>query len=273
MSSAWIMIPLLQILSAVILIVIIIAVIFSAILSAGSGAVTVLDFTTLVGLLIGFSVASFILSIFFSFMLYRLVRRRNTHFIRQLFLYEDLEKATKEIASKKGVDVSFALNNLERLRKDAQVDETQRDPILWSFILVFAAGVGIPSLATRAGLPGLAIVALFAQYYVYYFLMKEWFRHERREDFFFDELFRLMTAVGISISRPPRYSPIPDRSFAVYVVLTIVTLGFFGIYWVHVLLSDPNNHFQYQSMLEDAIVAHLTALSASPSTVGNVGQS
>ena len=84
------------------------------------------------------------------------------------------------MAAKKSVDVAFALNNLERLGKDAQVDEIQRDPILWSFILVFAAGVSIPSLATTAGLQGLAIVALFAQYYVYYFLMKEWFRHERR---------------------------------------------------------------------------------------------
>jgi len=258
MSAGWIVVPLLQILSIVIVVVIIIAVLISVILTASSRASVVFDPTTFVGILIGFRVATFILSIFFSFLLYRLVKRRNTHFIRQLFLFEDLERTAREAAVKKGVDVSISLNNLERLRRDAQVDERSRDPVLWSAILVFAAGTTIPSFITPSGLTSLALVALFAQYYVYYFLMKEWFRHERREDIFIDELSRLLSTVGIGVTRPPRFALIPDRSFAVYLVLTIVTLGFFGIYWVYVLLSDPNNHFRYQAMVEDTIVAQVS---------------
>jgi len=260
MSAGWIVVPLLQILSVVLVVVIIIAVLISVILTASSGASVLFDLRTLAGILIGFAVAEFILNIFFSFMLYRLVKRRNTHFIRQLFLYEDLETTAKEIAAKKGIDASIPLNNLDRIRRDAQAEERSRDPVLWSAILVFAAGAAVPSFVTPSGFSGIALVPLFAQYYVYYFLMKEWFRHERREDIFMDELSRLLSTVGIGVTRPPRFALIPDRSFAVYLVLTIVTLGFFGIYWVYVLLSDPNNHFRYQAMVEDTIVAQLSGL-------------
>src|SRR5437764_7523884 len=138
MSAGWIVVPLLQILSIVIVVVIIIAVLISAILTASSRASVVFDPTTFVGILIGFRVATFILSIFFSFLLYRLVKRRNTHFIRQLFLFEDLETNAKEIAAKKGIDASIQLNNLDRIRRDAQADNRTRDPVLTSQILLFA---------------------------------------------------------------------------------------------------------------------------------------
>src|SRR5438046_7867016 len=136
MSAGWIVVTLLQILSVVIVVVIIIAVLFSVILTASSGASVLFDLRALAGILIGFAVAEFILNIFFSFMLYRLMKRRNTHFIRQLFLYEDLETTAKEIAAKKGIDASIPLNNLERNRRDAQADERSRGTLLLTAMIV-----------------------------------------------------------------------------------------------------------------------------------------
>jgi len=107
---------------------------------------------------------------------------------------------------------------------------------------------------------GVALIPSFAMYYVYYFLMKDMFRHERREDWFFGELNRTFAAMGINITLPQRLSPIPDRSLIVYIILTIVTLGFFGVYWVYVLISDPNNHFRYQSMVEDTTLAQVSPI-------------
>ena len=259
MSAAWIMVPLFQILSIVILVITIIAIVFSGILS-GVGPTTsgsVFALAAIVGLLVIFLFVSFVLSIFFAVMLYRLVSRRNNHFARQLFIYEDLEGTAKELAAKKGIDVSLSLDNLRRLKREAQSDEISRDAALWSVILVFAAGFSIPSLAFN-GFAGVSLIAVFAQYYVYYFLMKDWFRHERREDIFVYELARLFAAVGINLNLPRRSLPTPDRSFVVYLVLTIVTLGFFGVYWVYVLLTDPNNHLQYQAMVEDTIMAQMS---------------
>src|SRR6266487_1203405 len=259
MSAAWIMVPLFQILSIVILVITIIAIVFSGILS-GVGPTTsgsVFALAAIVGLLVIFLFVSFVLSIFFAVMLYRLVSRRNNHFARQLFIYEDLEGTAKELAAKKGIDVSLSLDNLRRLKREAQSDEISRDAALWSVILVFAAGFSIPSLACN-GFAGVSLIAVFAQYYVYYFLMKDWFRHERREDIFVYELARLFAAVGINLNLPRRSLPTPDRSFVVYLVLTIVTLGFFGVYWVYVLLTDPNNHLRYQAMVEDTIMAQMS---------------
>ncbi len=253
------MVPLFQILSIVILVITIIAIVFSGILS-GVGPTTsgsVFALAAIVGLLVIFLFVSFVLSIFFAVMLYRLVSRRNNHFARQLFIYEDLEGTAKELAAKKGIDVSLSLDNLRRLKREAQSDEISRDAALWSVILVFAAGFSIPSLAFN-GFAGVSLIAVFAQYYVYYFLMKDWFRHERREDIFVYELARLFAAVGINLNLPRRSLPTPDRSFVVYLVLTIVTLGFFGVYWVYVLLTDPNNHLQYQAMVEDTIMAQMS---------------
>jgi hypothetical protein len=259
MSLGWITVPLLQVLSVAIVFIVLIAIIISAVLAAASGTSLVIDVSTIDAILVIYAVTAFILSIVFSLMLYRLVRRRNSHFTRQLFIYEDLARAAKEVAAKKGVDASSSLSNLERLSREAQVDERVRDPVLWSAILVFAAGATIPSVSAVSGFTGIGLVAVFAQYYVYYFLMKEWFVHERREDYFIDELSRLSTTTGLSLALPRRAQPIPNRSFAVYLILTIVTVGFFGVYWVYVLLSDPNQHMRYQSVAEDTMIGQLSA--------------
>jgi Domain of unknown function (DUF4234) len=266
MSAGWILIPLFQILSVVILITVFFAILFGAIFTAAQSGAMVSSaalIASLIGLIVLFGIVGFILSILFAYVLYRLVKRRNTHFARQSMLYEDLERVAREVSGKKGVDLSVQLNNLDRLRREAQLDESPRDPVLWSVILVFAAGFANTfNSFNLTGGPvstfGAALIPAFAMYYVYYFLMKDLFRHERREDWFFSEFTRVFAGLGINIALPQRLSPVPDRSLIVYIILTIVTIGFFGVYWVYVLISDPNNHFRYQSMVEDTIMAQVS---------------
>ena len=57
-----------------------------------------------------------------------------------------------------------------------------------------------------------------------------------------------------------RTVPIPDRSFILYFILGLVTAGIFYIYWIYVLLEDPNNHFRQQAMIEDTIISQVTPL-------------
>lgn len=266
MSAGWTLVPLFQILDVVILLAVSFAILFGAIFTAAQSGTTVNAAaltSSLIGIFLIFGTIGFILNILFAYVLYRLVRRRNTHFGRQSMLYEDLEKAAREVSGKKGIDVSVQLNNLNLLRREAQLDETPRDPVLWSVILVFAAGFANTfSSFNLTGGPvstfGAALIPAFAMYYVYYFLMKDMFRHERREDWFFAEFTRIFAALGVNIAFPQRLSPIPDRSLIVYIILTIITVGFFGVYWVYVLISDPNNHFRYQSMVEDTIMAQVS---------------
>jgi hypothetical protein len=52
---------------------------------------------------------------------------------------------------------------------------------------------------------------------------------------------------------------IPKRSFALNIVLTLVTLGIFGIYWEYTLFSDFNHHFEDHKVIEEAMLPYLSA--------------
>ncbi|MGQ9551078.1 MAG: DUF4234 domain-containing protein [Candidatus Bathycorpusculaceae bacterium] len=169
-------------------------------------------------------------------LIYKLVRRRNTHFKRQNFLYEDTVAAVKAVAAKKGVDVEVGLASCERTVREAKAEETEKGAMLWAIL----SAVVFPAL-----------------WYVWYFLMKDFYTHERREDGFWEDISRIMDRCGIKFSVPRRIETMPERSFALYLILTIITLGWFGIYWLYVLLKDPNQHFRYHIQVEDQLLSAL----------------
>jgi len=250
MSGAWAIVPLLPIIIGVGLVVVFIAILASS-LGAGGTTPTPGTGTTLAlgffGLLSLFYLGYFLLIILLAIMIFRLVRRRNLHFNRQLLLYEDLVSVAKELASKKkNTDVSVLINNLDRNLREARLDELEKNATLWA-ILSFGFGAGL--------------------LYAGYFLMKDFYMHERREDAFIQDLVRTFYALGVPINLPYRTSPVPDRSFALYFVLTLITGSIFAVYWVYVLVSDPNNHFRQQTIIEDTVMAQVSpTLSSSPTT-------
>ena len=170
-------------------------------------------------------------------MVFFLVRRRNSHFNRQILLYEDLVSVSKELSSKKNADVSFLINNMDRSLREARLEEVEKNATLWA---LFSFPFGL--------------------IYSGYFLLKDFYKHERREDLFVQDLLRTLYQLGIPINLPYRNPPIPDRSFALYFILTLITGGIFGVYWVYVLVSDPNNHFRQQMSIEDTVMAQVSPL-------------
>jgi hypothetical protein len=178
-------------------------------------------------------------------LIFKLVGRRNNHFNRQILLQEDLVSMARELAARKGVDVSILLNNMERNVREARLEETEKNATLYAIL----GGVG--------------------WIYAAYFLMKDFFRHERREDLFINDMLRTFSALGVAINFPYRNPPIPDRSFALYFVLTLITGSIFGVYWVYVLVTDPNNHFRQQMLIEDTIMAQLSSISPPPSPISS----
>jgi hypothetical protein len=249
MSGAWAVVPLLPIIIGVGLIVAFIAILASALggtgttPTPGTGTTVALGFF---GLLSLFYLGYFLLIILLAIMIFRLVRRRNLHFNRQFLLYEDLVSVARELSSKKSTDVSVLINNLDRNLREARLDELEKNATLWA-ILSFGFGAGL--------------------FYAGYFLMKDFYMHERREDAFVQDLVRTFYALGVPINLPYRTSPVPDRSFALYFVLTLITGSIFAVYWVYVLVSDPNNHFRQQMIIEDTVMAQVSpTLSSSPTT-------
>lgn len=241
MSGAWAIVPLIPLIIGVIVTVAFVAL---AISSATSATGTVSFVSAFLGILAIYYLSFAVLIILAALLVFFLVRRRNTHFNRQLLLYEDLVSTARELASRKNIDASVLINNMERNLREARLEETEKNASLYA-ILTF----------TPLGL-----------WYVNYFLMKDFYKHERREDVFIQDLLRTFYQLGVSINLPYRSSAIPDRSFALYFVLTLITASIFSVYWVYVLVSDPNNHFRQQMVIEDTIMAQVSPLLSSPSS-------
>ena len=248
MSGAWAIVPLLPIIVGIVATVLFVAFLFSSFASMPRGApVTNSTAVRFIGVFFGaliiYYISYFVVIVLVAVMIFKLVSRRNTHFNRQILLQEDLVNIAKELATRKGIDVSVLLNNMERNAREARLEETEKNATLY------------------------AILGGVAWIYVAYFLMKDFFKHERREDLFINDMLRTFNALGVSINFPNRNPPIPDRSFALYFVLTLITGSIFGVYWVYVLVTDPNNHFRQQMLMEDTIMAQLSSTSPAPSPI------
>ncbi len=246
MSGAWAVVPLVPIIVGVIATVLFVAFFFNSLstMTAGtpSNATATAVLSGFFGAIAFYYLAYFVVLILVAFLIFKLVKRRNAHFNRQILLQEDLVSIARELASKKGVDVSVLLNNMERSVREGRLDEIEKNATLFSL-----AGLMAPLLWI----------------YVAYFLMRDFFKHERREDLFINDMLRTFNALGVPINFPYRNPPIPERSFALYFVLTLITGSIFGVYWVYVLVTDPNNHFRQQMLMEDTIMAQLSGTMAS----------
>ncbi len=183
----------------------------------------------------GLYIAIIVSFILFIILTYRLVKRRNYHFRRQILLFEDITSAIRKVTAKKAVDAEFDLGSLDRTLREIKAEETEseKSAMLWAIL---------------TPLNGLALL------YVWYFLMKDFNKHERREDAFWAETRRVLDKAGIKFDVPARTEQLPERSFALYLILTIITVGLFGIYWLYALLIDPNTHFRYHTKIEDQML-------------------
>ena len=122
------------------------------------------------------------------------------------------------------------------LRKNVEEtnsDKTDKNPILWAFLSAF-----IP----------------FLSLYVYYFLVCDFYKHEQLENIFWEQSSSTLNQLGINFSVPQRKEPMPYRSFVLYLILNIITIGLFSAYWLYVLLKDPNQHFDYHKQVETQLL-------------------
>jgi hypothetical protein len=241
MSSSWIIVYILPIIFAIVLVPVLIVVLMSTIATFPTTPppdqpITTTQFAPLfisIAFLYLFVIITFIVNIILT---YKLVRRRNTHFKRQIFLFEDVVAAVKAIAAKRGVDVEVGLASGERTVRETKAEETEKSAVLWAILSVFL----FPAI-----------------WYVWYFLMRDFYKHERREDGFWEDISRMLDKCGVKFSVPRRMETLPERSFVLYLILHIITLGLFGIYWLYVLLKDPNQHFTYHIQIEDQLLSTL----------------
>src|SRR3989442_11578504 len=142
MSGAWAIVPLLPTIVVIVVTAVVFAVIFSVLGNIPRTPTptnsTVSTIGPLIAALIGAIILTylsyFILLILVIVLIFKLVSRRNNHFNRQILLQEDLVSMARELAAKKGVDVSILLNNMERGVREARLEETEKNATLYAIV-------------------------------------------------------------------------------------------------------------------------------------------
>lgn len=139
------------------------------------------------------------------YVVYKLIRRRNRHFIRARRLCENVAAA---LGGESNYQLRRVLEEMEEI--------SERDAVVWAV---------------------LSWIVPFLGFYVFHFLNEDFRRHEMLEARFYG-------AVSQLVGRELRFERvIPSRSTALYLILTLITLGLFAAYWLYTLARDPNLHF------------------------------
>jgi hypothetical protein len=168
--------------------------------------------------------------------LYHLIQRRNEHLAREHAFLEDLvrELEVRAAAQPDRLDEFRArLAPAQRTLDEIRSKETRRDPLIWSVSTFF---VGVLIL------------------FVYYFLMKDFYRHEEREDRFLQQLSLAASTIGVRLQPARRDKPLPNRSFAVYALLSAVTFFAYWMYWNYRIIQDQNRHLVSEWEIEDGLL-------------------
>ncbi|MHB8159701.1 MAG: DUF4234 domain-containing protein [Thermoleophilia bacterium] len=179
--------------------------------------------------------------IYMFFILFKLLERREQHFERMVNLRTHLMDVLKEKAAAAGktVDLEEDMKQLEGLDYDATKRDRQGDksPVMW---LV------------------LSLVASPVVYYVYYFLNDDFRAHESHERQFMLKASEVMNKLrNLSEKQIEPQMVVPERNFVTFLILSIVTCGIYGIYWLYTLINDPNMHFDDHAVWEAQLLEQI----------------
>lgn len=172
------------------------------------------------------------------YILYKLMERRQQHFERMVYLRGNLIKVLRDKADATGKSAELE-QDLARL-EGYHLEATNRDragdksPVLWLL---------------------LTIVVGLVTFYVYYFLNDDFRAHEANEQQFMMKASEIMERLEMTPRNIVPTLVVPERNFIMYVLLTIVTCGIYGIYWWYTLITDPNMHFDDHAVWEAQLAA------------------
>ncbi len=187
------------------------------------------------GLLVGtIGILGFAASAGPSYLLYSLINRRNKHSAReQALLWEALNK-TRSKAGERDMKALIPLSSAERDFASFHQGTHERSAVLWALL----------TLIPYAGWIFL-IIALYR-------LSEDFKVHQQREGVFLEDLDRSLQASGAQ-GLGVRSGPVSSGNAPAFALLSIVTLGALSLYWLFVMVRDPQVHFGYHTLFEDSL--------------------
>lgn len=223
--------------------------------------------------------AMLLFAILMGYVTFLLITRLNEHAGREermrAGLISYLRFASEELGEER--DILDELLRLSSYDGQARVYEKKLDARKWGLmIFIMFYLVAIPSLITgvwwSVGAEGGLYFATFLFFalsllssfvyigvivilaYLASHLMRTIYTHDVRWTAFVNSLKPALRIVGKETHIPEFAPPLKERSFVAYLLLTIATLGVFAVYWLYVLIRDPDIHFNAHNIIDPAIV-------------------
>lgn len=196
------------------------------------------DWTTDAGMAILLTIVT--CGIYGLYIFYKLMERRDLHLARVANMVNTASALLREKAAAAGQTELIAqeVAQLEYVQREMFDQSRERGAVLWLVLGIFT---------------GIAI------WIGYYFIMDDLEKHDRLEAQFFTLTSAILAKMGLASQASQAVPNIPDRSFAAYLILSLVTCGIFGFYWEWALIDDGNKHVEAQIPWEDFIYSALAS--------------
>lgn len=197
----------------------------------------------LYNVLIGFLVAvvgTIIAIILIAFLIYQLLKRRNEHMAREAQLRRELMEYFRSRGEEMGISnrTEPYVQAMQAFDRGSLMHEEPQSALLWTILCI---------------IPGINIVAIVL---TLFWLTDYAPGHDRRFYGFVQNASFAAEQVGLGRLLPGAWKSISERSFVLYLVVTIL-LPVFAIWWFYVLIKDLNDHFDNEWLFEDILMAEL----------------
>jgi hypothetical protein len=173
------------------------------------------------------------------YIFYKLFERRDLHFARVANMVNTSVALLNEKAAASGKAglIAQEMSQIDMVQRQIYEQSRERGAVLWLLLAIFTGGIG-----TIIG---------------YYLLMDDFARHDQLEAQFFTLMSAALAKAGLSSQASQAVPVLPERNFVTFLLLSIVTCGIYGFYWLYVLVGDGNNQFESQVQWEDFIYSAL----------------
>ena len=200
---------------------------------------------------------------------YMLVSRLNRHYARDRQLRSSILSFLKAAAYSPEIKqmIEFDLTEMNQIDDRINSTEKRRNPIIWALAVaaplmisilqwvVLFKSEGYHEYQESSALFVLAqLLAYVPLFYLSFLLGKSIYNHDSHWTSFAHQANAAMTKLGFPEKKSYWDRPLQYRSYGLYAVVTVVSLGLFMFYWWYTLVEDPNNHLKAQWDFEDSLI-------------------
>jgi hypothetical protein len=177
------------------------------------------------------------------YIIYQLMRRDRDHIRRRLELLDAATTFAWERAHAQNLatELTPAFERIAPPLAQIRAATTEfRDPVIWTLIDAISGGIG-------------RIVA-------YVLMDGDLVRHDRAEGAIEAELSAIYARLGAPVPPPDPGRLKAEHNYVARILVTLVTCGIYGLWWLYDVMVDWNRHFEHNWRWEDGLAGAVQSL-------------